>query len=296
MAAIVLLISAFATWWGVGQSAITGWGAVGSTGKLLLVATVVAGFLPVPMVALPTRLAAGVAAMLSAIALGGAVVIVSQLAIQAVGFLSWGGASDVAPVAEGCCLATAGAPLAAGCCLAIAGAVTLTAHGAALCRERMRASAVVLPLIACGCVGLVMSLFFPWARYAQAGEASPPSFITLTGWQASTGVTWCLLLEALAIAVVTVIAARRSWRATVVGLAAAGWLATTMVIVIPLRAIGISRLPFGIERSLTTHESGYYIALGSALMILLLALLWAMMPSAGNDSADPTDEYSTRIG
>lgn len=245
-------------------------------------ATVVAGFLPVPMVALPTRLAAGVAAMLSAIALGGAVVIVSQLAIQTVGFLSWVGASDAAP-------------LAAGCCLAIAGAVTLTAHGA-LCRERMRASVVVLPLIACGCVGLVMSLFFPWARYAQAGEGQRLQSITLTGWQASTGVAWCLLLEALAIAVVAVMAVRRSWRATVVGLAAAGWLATAMVIVIPLRAIGISRLPFGIERSLTTHESGYYIALGSALMILLLALLWAMMPSVGNQSADPTDERSTRIG
>lgn len=296
MAAIVLLISAFARWWGVGQSAITGWGAVGSTGKLLLVATVVAGFLPVPMVALHTRLAAGVAAMLSAIALGGAVAIVSQLAIQTVGFLSWVGASDAAPVAEGCCLATAGAPLAAGCCLAIAGAVTLTAHGAALCRERMRASVVVLPLIACGCVGLAVSLFFPWARYAQAGELQRLQSITLTGWQASTGVACCLFLEALAIAVVAVMAARRSWRATVVGLAAAGWLATAMVIVIPLRAIGISRLPFGIERSLTTHESGYYIALSSALMILLLALLWAMMPSAGNDSADPTDERSTRIG
>lgn len=54
LAAILLLISGFAPWWGFGQSTITGWGAVGGTGKLVIVSVVVAGFLSDRRAALPT--------------------------------------------------------------------------------------------------------------------------------------------------------------------------------------------------------------------------------------------------
>ncbi len=148
MAGIVLLIAAFAPWWGVGQSTITGWGAFGGGGKAVIVAVVVAGFLLGPVAALPVWLAHRVTVVLSGIALGGALLIVWHLSVQTVGFVSSG---EV----------TTGAPLATGSCLAIAGAAMLTAQGTGLWRERIRSQGVVLVLIGCGCVGLLVSLFLP---------------------------------------------------------------------------------------------------------------------------------------
>ena len=134
-------------------------------------------------------------------------------------------------------------------------------------------------LIRCACVALLVSLLLPWARYGRAGEAGPRlSTITLTGWQASPGGAWCLLALALAILALTVIARRGSRRATVGALSAAGWLAAAVACVLPLRAIGASALPFGIERSLTVHEPGFYIALGCAALSTILGLFLTGSP------------------
>ena len=88
VAATVLLLVAFAPWWGVGQSTITGWGAFGGAGKAVIVVVVVAGFLPFAVVALPVRLAYRTSWMLSGIALGAALLIVWHLATRTVGFVA----------------------------------------------------------------------------------------------------------------------------------------------------------------------------------------------------------------
>ncbi len=266
VAATVLLLVAFAPWWGVGQSTITGWGAFGGAGEAVIVVVVVAGFLPFAVVALPLRLAYGASWVLCGIALGAALLIVWHLAARTVGFLA---GADV----------TAAAPVAAASCLTIAAAAPLTAHGTGLWRDRIRGHVALLVLIRCGCVGLLVSLLLPWGRYGQAGEAGPRlSPITLTGWQASAGGAWCLLADAIAILVLTVSVRRGSRRATVAALAAAGWLAAAVVCVIPLRAIGVSALPFGIERSLTGHGPGFYIALGCAALSTILGVLLTASP------------------
>ena len=145
---------------------------------------------------------------------------------------------------------------------------------------------VVASVVGGGLLALLVSLFVPWARYARVGEAGPrlPT-ITLTGWQASTGAAWCLLLDAAAIVSVVVAARGRSRRATIGALPAAGWIAAAIAAVIPVRAIGVSELPFGIERSLTVHEPGFYLALGCAAMIMLLGLLLMASPSDPGRSA-----------
>jgi hypothetical protein len=126
---------------------------------------------------------------------------------------------------------TTAGPLAAASCVAAAGAGTLTAYGTRLARERIRTHVAVRALMVCGCAGLVVSPFLPWAKYAQAGEAGPrlPT-MTLTGWGASTGAAWWLLLDAITIAAIAVAARRRSRRATVGALAPAGWIAAAIAI------------------------------------------------------------------
>lgn len=103
-----------------------------------------------------------------------------------------------------------------------------------------------------------------------------------------------LLLAAIAIFSVSATARRHLPRATGGALAAAGWITAVIVAVIPVSAIGVSRLPFGVERSLTFHEPGHYIALGCAALLTFLGLLLTALPVDSSPKRTADGPISTK--
>lgn len=264
---VVLLIVAFAAWWAVGESTTSGWVAAGGFGKPLVVAAVVVGFLPLPIVALPRSVAWGLHAALSGLVLGAALLIVFRLADHTAEMMI---GADV----------TGAAPVAIGACLAIVGGATLAAQGDHLFLDRVRIPIPALGMIGAACVGLVVSLFLPWARYIRVGEIIRLAPITLTGWNADTAAAVLLLLLAVAI-MAGAFANQRTRRVVLWALLAAGWLAAAATIVTPLRHRG-RPLPFGVQWALAAYQPGYYICLGCAALIVLAGLTAVALPAAGD--------------
>lgn len=86
LAGVAVLILGFARWYGAGESARSGWNVVGGAGTLIVGMTVIAGFLPLPVVALPRHVARWMSAALSMVALGAALLIVFRVARDTAGF------------------------------------------------------------------------------------------------------------------------------------------------------------------------------------------------------------------
>lgn len=166
-------------------------------------------------------------------------------------------------------------PVAVGACFAIVVGMMLTVHGHGFFLERMRTPVREIGVIACACVGIVLSLFLPWvrdARVLEGGGALPPA--TLTAWNASGSAATWLLSIAIGVGLAT-IAGALSRRAGYAMLALAGWSAAAFAVTTPLLARGLSRPPFELPRVVVGYGPGYYLGLGCATVIVLAGLLTA---------------------